>query len=458
MHIHYQTFAKLLPILLLGLLACDPKSNEDGIIPNPGGPDQELPGTATSIGKPLGAPFTTTIGPAGGTLVTPDGKLSVTFPAGAVSKETQLTVQPVENTAPNGVGTSYHISPDNLTFDKPVSFDYVYQDKEVIGTSVDALAMAFQDDNKVWQLAQPVTVDKPRKRIRFWSKSAKWWGFIAQYRLLPALDTAEVGELRDLKLMRISTPFEWRTYTQKDIDEGKSLNYPKYAISAERPAFEDVRGAYLNGQDWTNGAPKDQTWGSMSFSYSDKRILYIGPNRKPKTQNPVQITIEISNHESSAKLMLISQMYVKGENTLTANGRDFSNALAVQASYAGGTLNLTVIGTDSTGKRAMMSLLVKNPKVSAFAFDLEHTNVSLLNEAAKSMETQAASEYTECNKPKASGGTVNILKFEQSGGSIKLQCRVSGTLVNVHEEDDKCNVKKHVVTSTFAEFSTLVRQ
>lgn len=446
-----MNFAKLLLVLLLGLLACTPKPNETTIIP-----DEPLTGTPTPVGKPLGAPFTVTIGPAGGTLVTPDGKLSLTFPAGAISKETAITVQPVENTAPNGVGTSYHISPDNLTFDKPVTYDYIYKEGDMMGSSVDALAMAFQDEKQVWQLAQPVTVDKAQKRIRFWTKSAKWWGAVAEYRLTPELDTAEVGELRDLQLLRVVGGPEWPSYTQKEIDN-KGRDMLLTPLRREANAYQNVIGASLNGQSWTGDPPKDQSWGSLSFSYNEQQIRYVAPGRKPRSQNPVQIAIEISNHVSSARLLLISQMYVKGANTLTVGGSDFSSKLVVNASAAGGFLNLTVNGVDSLGRNAMLTAVVKEPHVGNYKFDVEKTYVASINYAAKKLEEQGSSEYFACDKEKAADGNVTILKYEQSNGYLKLEGRITGSLVTVHEED-RCKVTKHVTTQVFCEFSALVKQ
>lgn len=191
----------LLPYLLLGLMACQHKPGDEIIDPV----DPPVTGKPTEIGKPVGAAVTKTIGPSGGIVVSPDGKLSLTFPAGAVRTETAITVQPVENTAPNGVGTGYHISPDNLTFEQPVTFDYIYQDKEVAGSSVDALGLALQDEKKIWQLTQPTLVNKPKKTVTAKVKKAKWWALVSEYRLLPEKDTVLVTETRDIKLMHLKS-------------------------------------------------------------------------------------------------------------------------------------------------------------------------------------------------------------------------------------------------------------
>jgi hypothetical protein len=47
------------------------------------------------VGTPNGAAVTKTIGAAGGELASSDGRLTVQVPAGALSAETSLSIQPV---------------------------------------------------------------------------------------------------------------------------------------------------------------------------------------------------------------------------------------------------------------------------------------------------------------------------------------------------------------------------
>ncbi|QJW90310.1 hypothetical protein HNV11_13460 [Spirosoma taeanense] len=95
MQLTRYSLTKLLPFALLSLLACEPKT--DNVITSDD-PNVQLPspGTPTAVGQLIGAPVTKTIGLSGGSLVTPDGKFSLTFPAGAVSRETVITIQAVE--------------------------------------------------------------------------------------------------------------------------------------------------------------------------------------------------------------------------------------------------------------------------------------------------------------------------------------------------------------------------
>jgi hypothetical protein len=84
--------------------------------PAPGG-NNELPDPVpTAVGTPDGAPTTETIGAAGGSIASSDGALTMNIPAGALASDTDITIQPVTNTAWGGIGTGYQFTPDGLTF------------------------------------------------------------------------------------------------------------------------------------------------------------------------------------------------------------------------------------------------------------------------------------------------------------------------------------------------------
>lgn len=447
---------KLIPFALLALMACQPKSTSEVIDP------VDPPGTSTPtpVGKPIGLPSTKIIGPAGGTLVTPDGKLSLTFPVGAVTKETAITVQPVENTAPNGVGIGYHISPDNLTFEQPITFDYSYQDKELIGSAIDAMGLAVQADDKTWKLAEPVTVSKPQKKVTARVKKARWWALVTQYRLLPEKDTVLVTESRDIKLMHLRAG-NWPDWTKKPTpkpgDSPDDLLAP--LVDPEEMANRAIVGLDLNGVSWSGVPPQDQTWGSVSWSQTDSRILYVAPGKKPATKNPVVISVEIMNPTSSAKLMLAGEVYIKGDKSFTLDGRNFTSQFVVSAAAAGGNLYVNVHGVDSTGKNAVLTVLLKNPTVGSSPFTADDdVFVGVLNEAAKETQEQGASVYKKCRETVPENGAVHILQYEQSKGYLKLSCRVTGSLVTIHEEDEKCGVIRHLTTKVYCEFTTVVRQ
>src|SRR5438045_1326293 len=58
----------------------------------------------TAIGTPIGSPVTKIIGAAGGTIISADGRAELNIPAGALSSDLAISIQPITNECPNGVG------------------------------------------------------------------------------------------------------------------------------------------------------------------------------------------------------------------------------------------------------------------------------------------------------------------------------------------------------------------
>jgi hypothetical protein len=79
-------------------------------------------------------------------LTSPDGRLDVSVPAGALAAPVQLTIEEITNTAPAGLGNAYRLGPAGLFFVAPV--DLVFHADA--GASVDALAIATQDGTGFW--------------------------------------------------------------------------------------------------------------------------------------------------------------------------------------------------------------------------------------------------------------------------------------------------------------------
>ena len=101
-----------------------------------GGEDHEtLEPLRTEIGAPMGAPVTATIGAAGGTLVSPDGVLSLEIPAGALAADTAVGIQPIAHLAPGGVGAGYELTPEGTTFAKPVTLRFKYTEQTTAGSA-----------------------------------------------------------------------------------------------------------------------------------------------------------------------------------------------------------------------------------------------------------------------------------------------------------------------------------
>ena len=88
----------LIPILLLFIcaLGCGLFSSN--------GSDAEAVFPPTEVGTPVGDKVTKDIGPAGGTLASPDGRLTLTVPQNALTETVAFGIQPVTNKFGGGLG------------------------------------------------------------------------------------------------------------------------------------------------------------------------------------------------------------------------------------------------------------------------------------------------------------------------------------------------------------------
>jgi hypothetical protein len=73
------------------------------------------------------------------------------FPDGALSTNTQITIQPVTNTCPGGIGPSYDLLPNGTKFSKPVTVLYHYTNEDLPDNLAYFLFIAYQDSTGAWQ-------------------------------------------------------------------------------------------------------------------------------------------------------------------------------------------------------------------------------------------------------------------------------------------------------------------
>jgi hypothetical protein len=121
----------------------------------------------TAIGTPIGSPVTKTIGASGGTIISADGRAELNIPAGALSSDLAISIQPITNECPNGVGIAYDFLPNGTKFLIPATFTLHYTDDDINGTDPYLLNLAFQDSLNEWQVDIFKDVDTIGKTIIF---------------------------------------------------------------------------------------------------------------------------------------------------------------------------------------------------------------------------------------------------------------------------------------------------
>jgi hypothetical protein len=134
------------------------------------------PPAVTAVGTPVGTPVTKTIGPGGGTVLSADGRLQLSFPPNALTTNTDITIQPGTNNAPGGRGFAYHLMPEGTTFGVPVTLTFNYSDSDAYGTLPYFFYIAYQDSTGVWEADfKNRTVDTIARTASLTISHFSWW-------------------------------------------------------------------------------------------------------------------------------------------------------------------------------------------------------------------------------------------------------------------------------------------
>jgi hypothetical protein len=99
-------------------------------------------------GTAVGSPVTAMIDASGGKITSDDGLLDVTVPAGVLTAATQVSVQTLTSTVPNGVGSAYRLSPEGTTFSQPATLTFHLSNVENVG--IDSTYVVTQHADGLW--------------------------------------------------------------------------------------------------------------------------------------------------------------------------------------------------------------------------------------------------------------------------------------------------------------------
>ena len=121
--------------------------------------------TPTAVGVTAGNAVNATIGAAGGSTSSADGNLTLVIPAGALTADTVIGIQPLTNLAHGGIGAAYRLTPNGQTFAKPITLTFKYTDADLLGTAARFLGAAFQTAGGYWQWLGTATLDTAAKTV-----------------------------------------------------------------------------------------------------------------------------------------------------------------------------------------------------------------------------------------------------------------------------------------------------
>lgn len=124
------------------------------------------PSDSTAIGTPDGKSVSKEMGITGGNIISEDGRVELIFPAGAVTTNTIISIQPTTNLAPNGSGKAYQFEPSGIQFKKPVEIIFHYTDEEAESCPPDLMGMGMQDHTGKWSFFEYNDWDSAAKTLK----------------------------------------------------------------------------------------------------------------------------------------------------------------------------------------------------------------------------------------------------------------------------------------------------
>jgi hypothetical protein len=432
--------ARLLLVTFISLQACNTPDSEPSPVSGKG--------TPTEAGKAIGAPTTKTIGISGGSISTSDGKLTLTFPDGALEKETSITIQPVENKAINGVGIGYEFTPHGTKFDKPVTFTYHYTPEELLGATPDAMGLATQHEDGTWMAERLVKVDQVAKTITGKLDHFSWWSIFSAYSLNPETAVVAPGTWVDLK---ITEAIEYPNVSKEDPDY-KLLVYLNETLIAP----SQIKKISLNGNsNYSDILASNYHDGYLGIDFKAKGaiIRYTAPAAIPEN-NPVALGVELAL-PSKALFMLVGNVTVQNENSFVIKGKHFNDVL-VNATIREDGFMLSMLDRVNPQEMASIYMTTKLMKEGFASFEPDETDVMAAMEGGK-VDGQSA-YHDKCLGYRANGGTVTIKKIFEHNGQKFIEGTISGTCTQYYANNRfDCGIAEHKTFEVSARFKTPLR-
>lgn len=283
------------------------------LIASCGGDENPSPQSGTPVitprGTASGQTTSSSIGSAGGTIQSADGNLTVVIPPGALSSNTTITIQPITNEGPLGIGSAYRLEPEGIAFAEPVKLQFYYSEALLDGIPADFLWIITQASNGGWNAMLHGEVDTNTKTVSVHTNHFSDWtlGKFIDLSITPAASVLKKNQSVQLKVFGFV-----RDQAVKDEDELA----PLIAISESQdeltpltpiPPVESRFMSFRIKQWMLNGvtSPVSNSNGSLNATKND--ATYTAPGKRPDV-NPVSVSVQLesSNKEGAKSSYLLN--------------------------------------------------------------------------------------------------------------------------------------------------------
>jgi hypothetical protein len=351
------------------------------------------------------------IGPEGGTISADDGALTIQIPPGALATAKKIGIQAITSSLEGGQGPSYRLTPEDITFSKPVTISISYSSLNLEGSNPELLRLAYQDKNGYYFFPGQSQNSIQNKEITVQTTHFSDWTLFECYKIIGPSSVVPSG-IAKLTLM---------TYLPLAPLGGKG---------------DQMLGEYVEAGD-DDPILSSAVWklnGEGEITPLPKGCDYLAPPEVPNV-NPVTISVSLTGKffgstSPSQKLVLIKPIAIEGGESffISVDGqtlRVIQPAFTVQSGklYLSGKVNQGQVHIWVNANRAGKFPFNKPGK--ADAADLNYI-------PGDNPLSYLSSFRTGCNESDPpfiySPGEVHIQKYPLQPGEF-LQGVVSGAIV-----------------------------
>lgn len=254
-------------------------------------------------GQPIGNQTSFTITPAGGEFVSTDKQIKVKIPAGAVSESTTITMQPVQNTDPAGLGKSVRLLPHTIQFKKPVTIQLSYASLLDSIPSINALSAAYQDEQGIWRFAQSRAINERTRTVTVATTHFSDWGIATAVRLLPFETTLSENEEQRFRLVQYVRINSYDDFAYELDDDALTPLVPATVKVIYEGQPLDPK--YVKADSWElNTVDQGSELGHISSAPNSSECIYKAPLR---ISHPYQVGVSVAfNSSSKGKILFVA--------------------------------------------------------------------------------------------------------------------------------------------------------
>lgn len=240
----------------------------------------------SAVGKPNGTKSEIQINKDGGSLKSTDGMVELIIPAGAISKKTDISIQPITNLMTNGNGKAYRLEPSGIKFQKAMQLTFHYDEEEFKDSMQLLMGIAMQDDKGQWLSLKNFKLDTAAKTISGNITHFSDWSNFMKIKLYPTNARLKIKKQITLTIDLIASEDD----DLMDLNSNEELSPLKKQTKKTFTTTWKANGI-ING---------NSTIGKIDVG-SEKTATYQAPAIVPN-QNPVAVTADLKGLSYTSKV------------------------------------------------------------------------------------------------------------------------------------------------------------